>query len=109
VGVGPGLIIVPVVMMPTPILPIRTVRAPGLLIPRTAPARAVIIRGTIPVSTIIGITMVRVTPYNSTNQEENQEGVLEKSCHITFLSVCVLISYTNTVPTDWAHKLEFPE
>jgi hypothetical protein len=29
--------------------------------------------------------MVRIAPYDSTNKEENQENVLEKSCHITFL------------------------
>ena len=91
VGVEPRLIIVTVViMMPSPIFPIRTGRAPGLLIPRAAPARAVVIRGTIPVSAIIGIAMVRVAPYDSTDQEENHEGVLEEGCHITFLSVSVL-------------------
>jgi len=104
---GPRLIIVPVVimMMPPPIFPIWTGRVPGLLIPRAAPARAIVIRGTIPVSTIRGIAMVRVAPYDSTDQEENHEGVLEEGVSYNLPFGERPFSYTNTVPTYRSHKL----
>lgn len=87
---GPALIIVMVVimMMPPPISPIRTIRTPGLLIVRAVPARAVI-RGAIPVSTIVGIAMVRRAAYNSADQKKNQESVLEEGCHTAFLSLSI--------------------
>ena len=34
--------------------------------------------------------MVRVAPHDSTDQEENQEEVLEEDCHKAFLSLNVL-------------------
>ncbi len=48
--------------------------------------------------------MVRVTPHDSTDQEENQEGVLEEDCHKAFLSLNVLFLRKHRANVRVAHQ-----